>query len=62
MQAESSQEKKSISEIFQFVWDHPTQTRTGTQLAQSGYSPLLTPYLIFGLGQESEALALPTES
>lgn len=36
-----------------FKWSGRKQAHAGVQLPQSAYSPLLPPYLIFGLGQES---------
>jgi len=42
-----------LSEGGQWMWDRPKQARSATQLAQSGYSPLLMPYVLLGLGQTS---------
>ena len=40
------------SEAWQ--WNRPKQQRAGTQLCQSGYSPLLTPYVLAGLGTTND--------
>ena len=37
-----------------WTWNRPRQQRAGCQLAQSGYSPLLTPYVLAGLGQTND--------
>eukprot|EP00965_Chrysotila_dentata_P072515 2396107-Pleurochrysis_carterae.AAC.1 len=41
---------QSFADVLHFIWDHPRASRTATQLPQSGYAPLLSPYLVFGLG------------
>ena len=35
-------------------WTRPKQQRAAVQLAQSGYAPLLAPYVLAGLGQTSD--------
>ena len=37
-----------------FKWNRPKQARAGTQLPQSAYSPLITPYVLVGLGQTND--------
>jgi hypothetical protein len=37
-----------------FQWNRPKQARAGTQLPQSAYSPLHTPYVLVGLGQTND--------